>query len=215
MDINIKSVPSLESLKAYQVNRSNEVEGIRSSLYDFQTYGTAGSTQFDFFQVPQGQANKTLSDTNMEQAGTLPNPKHFLALNIQIYLLSTLPIASLGAPAAARAMNDIQDIAHAGYLEFFIGSKNYVQEAPLGRFPPRTGLIVSSSQSDATTAAAGLQSKIAYANLGGAVYSLQPPILLMPTQNFKVSLKFPTAIPVSANVRIGVVMEGVLYRLSQ
>lgn len=215
MNTNIQSLPSLESLKNYSVNRSNEVEGIRSSLYDFQTYGTAGGTQFDFFQVPQGQSSKTLADTNMEQAGTLPNPKHFLAMNIQIYLFSTLDIATLGAPAAAEAINDINDIAKNGYVEFFIGSKNYVQEAPIGRFPPRTGLIVSSSQSDATTPAAALQSKIAYANMGGGVYELKPPILLMPTQNFKVSIKFPTAVAVSANVRIGVVMEGILYRLSQ
>lgn len=215
MNLNIKSVPSLDSLKSYSVNRSNEVEGIRSSLYDFQTYGAAGGSQFDFFQVPQGQASKTLADTNMEQAGTLPNPKHFLALNMQVFVFSTLPIASLGAPAAAEAVNDIQDLAQSGYLEFFIGSKNYVQEAPISRFPSRTGLIVSSSQSDATTAGAGLQSKIAYANFGGAVYELQPPILLMPTQNFKVSLKFPTVVPVSADIRIGVVMEGILYRLSQ
>jgi hypothetical protein len=215
MNLNLKTLPSLNDLKSYSVNRSNEVEGIRSSLYDFQTYGTGGSTQFDFFQVPQGQSGKTLADTNMDSAGVLPNPKHFLATNIQVYLFPSLAIASLGAPAAAEALNDIQDIAQAGYLEFFIGSKNYVQEAPIGRFPPRTGLVISSSQSDATSPAAGLQSKIAYGNLGGAVYELNPPILLMPTQNFRVSLKFPTAVPISASLRIGIVMEGILYRLSQ
>jgi hypothetical protein len=90
-----------------------------------------------------------------------------------------------------------------------------VQEAPLGRFPPRTGMVLSSSASDQTTAAAASQLRNAYANFGGATYELTPPILLTPTQNFKVSLNWPTAVAISAAARIGVVMEGVLYRLSQ
>lgn len=215
MDYNLNKIPKLSDLQAYNVNRPNDYEGIRSSLYDFQAYAIGGQTQLDFYQVPQGQSGKTLVDTNMEAAGSLPNPKHFFALNMQIYFFPGQEIATFGAQAAAEALNDVYDVMKSGYVEFYIGSKNYVQEAPIGRFPPRTGMIVSSSLADATTPGATMQSKIAYGNFGGAVYQLQPPILLTPTQNFKVSIKWPAAVPLSVAGRIGVVMEGILYRLSQ
>lgn len=215
MNTNIASIPSLNDLKSYNVNRSNEVEGIRSSLYDFQSYAQAGQTELQFFQVPQGQSSKSLADTNMELAGSLPNPKHFLVMNIGIYFFPAGDPAQFGAQAAAENVNDTWDVLKSGYVELFIGSKNYVQEAPIGRFPPRTGMVLSAALSDQTTAGANMQSRIAYANFGGAPYEVKPPILLMPTQNFKVSIKWPTAVAISAAARIGVVMEGILYRLSQ
>lgn len=208
-------LPALADLQRYNVNRPNDYEGIKSVLYDFQTYAQAGQSGLDFFQVPQGQGGKTLADTNMESAGSLPNPKHFLVTNIQVYFTPGVPVAAFGAQGVAAYLNDVQALANSGYLEFFIGSKNYVQEGPIGVFPPRTGLIVSSSVADQTTAAADSQSRIAYGNLGGAIYQLTPPILLTPTQNFRVSMRWPTAVSVSAAARIGVRMEGILYRLSQ
>jgi hypothetical protein len=41
--------------------------------------------------------------------------------------------------------------------------------------------------------------------------------MLAPTQNFNVTLNFPTAVatPSGQNARIGVVLDGLLYRLSQ
>lgn len=211
----MQNLPALSELQKFNVNRPSEYEGIKSVLYDFQQYAAAGQTQLDFFQVPQGQGGKTLADTNMEAAGSLPNPKHFLVTNIQVYFKPNIDVAVFGAQAAAEYINDVQDVANSGYLEFFIGSKNYIQEGPIGVFPPRTGLIVSSSLADGTTLAAASQSRIAYANFGGAIYQLQPPILLTPTQNFRVSLKWPTVQAISTTARIGVRMEGILYRLSQ
>lgn len=215
MNLNLKALPSIEDLQQYSVNRRGQLEGIRSVLYDFTTYAQAGQTSLDFFQVPSGQSSKTQADTNMETAGSLPNPKHFLVTNIQAYFFPAGDPSQFGAGAAAENVNDVFDVMKSGWIEFFIGSKNYVQEGPIGRFPPRTGMIVSAALADASTAAANLQSRIAYANFGGAPYDLSPPILLAPTQNFKVSMKWPTAVAISAAARIGVVMEGILYRLSQ
>lgn len=215
MNLNLKAIPSLSDLTQYSVNRAGQLEGIRSSLYDFVSYAQAGHTSLDFFQVPQGQSGKSLADTNMETAGSLPNPKNFLVTNVQVYFYPAGDVAQFGAQAAAENLNDVWDVMKSGWLEFFIGSKNYVQEGPIGRFPPRTGLIMSSSVADQSTIAANLQTRNAYANFGGAPYELTPPILLTPTQNFRVSLKWPSAVPISADARIGIVMEGVLYRLSQ
>jgi hypothetical protein len=208
-------LPALSDLMQYNVNRVGEAEGVRSSLYDFQTYAQAGQTELNFFQVPVGQSSKTLADTNMSIAGSLPNPQYFLITNIQVFFYPAGDIAQFGAQAAAEGLNDVWDVSKSGYAELFIGSKNYVQEGPIGRFPPRNGLIVSAALADQTTAGATMQSRIAYGNMGGAVYEMKPPILLTPNQNFRFSLKWPTAVALSAAARIGCVMEGFLYRLSQ
>lgn len=215
MNINFSPIPALDKLQSYNVNRQGQFEGIRSSLYDFQAYAQAGQTELNFFQVPVGQSSKTLADTNMSSAGQLPMPQNFLIANIQIYFFPAGDPSAFGAQAAAEQPNDVYDVMKSGWVELFIGSKNYVQEGPIGRFPPRTGMVLQSSLADATTAGANMQSRIAYANFGGAPYDVQPPILLTPNQNFKVSVKWPTAVAVSAAARIGVVMEGILYRQSQ
>lgn len=207
--------PSLESLAAYDVNRSGAYEAVKASLYDFQTYAQAGQTQLNFFQVPVGQSSKTFEDTNMEVAGSLPAPKNFFVTGIEVfYFPGTLP-AVYGAQAVAAPINDVYKVSKSGWLDFYIGSKSYLQEAPIGRFPAKNGLIVSAALSDTTTAGATQQNRVQYANFGGRPYDLQPGILLRPTQNFRVSLNWPTALAVTADSRIGVVLSGILYRQSQ
>ncbi len=212
---NITNIPTLEQLQAYNVNRPGDIEGIRSSLYDFQTYPQAGSSKLTFFQTPQGQAGKTLVDTNMETAGSLPAPKRFLVESIEVYFFPGSPVATFGAQAAALNVQDCYELAQSGYLDFYIGSKSYLQEAPIGRFPPSNGLSVSAAVADATTAAADSQTLVDYARFGGMVYRMDPPILLVPTQNFNVSLNWTTPAALNSAGRIGVVMKGILYRNSQ
>ena len=40
----LQQIPSLGDLQQYNVNRPGQIEGIRASLYDFQTYANAGTT---------------------------------------------------------------------------------------------------------------------------------------------------------------------------
>lgn len=211
----ISKAPALSSLKAYEVNRAGQYEAIAASLYDRQNYAVAGQSQLNFFQTPVGSSSKTFEDTNMELSGTLPNPKHFLVTGIEIYAVSSLNHATLGAPAAQEQINDIIDIAKSGWLDFFIGSKSYLQDAPLNKFPPSCGISVSGSMSDATTAAAALNNRIAIAQFGGKPYDVSPPILITPQQNFKVSLNWGTNVAISAEVRLMVSLKGILYRQSQ
>jgi hypothetical protein len=207
MSLKLTQLPTLDQLTAYSVNRPGQLSGLRWELYDFQTYAAAGVTQQDFFQVPQGQSSKTLADTNMEAAGTLPNPKAMLVTDIQIFFTPTGDISA--AAAVSEQANDVRDFyMGAAYLEFFIGSTNFVQQGPLVRFPPRNGLV---GWSDVGTGAF----MVNYTAAGGAPYLVEPQIKLEPTQNFKVSLKFPVAIPTATTARVGVVLGGYQYRLSQ
>jgi len=220
------NIPSHAELQRYSVNRHNEPEAYRQSLYDFQTYANAGSTQFTFFQNPVGQGGRTSADTNMEQAGALPSPKAMLVQSIEVVLFPGVnPVTENNTTTAAAVesnfTNDVYALQKAGYLDFFIGSKSYLIEAPLGRFPPKTRLhtqfgfgvqIAQASAADQTAQVSG-----DYACFDGRPYMVNPWILLTSTQNFKVTLNFPTAVslPSGQDARIGVILDGISYRLSQ
>ena len=220
------NIPSFDSINRYAVNRGGEYEATRQTLYDFQTYAAAGSTQFTFFQQPVGQGGKTLADTNLEVAGSLPAPKHLLVQSIEVYLFPGVNPVTVNNAAdtvvdATNFANDVYALQQSGWLDFFIGSKSYLTEAPIGRFPPKTclktefGFGVQIGQA----AAADLVGQISgdYAVFSGRPYHISPWILLTPTQNFNVTLNFPTAValPSGQDARVGVVLDGILYRLSQ
>ncbi len=233
------SIPPLSlAREKYAVNRLDAAEGIRQSLYDFQLYPTAGATQFTFFQLPQGQGLsshqgnagnvKGLWDTNMESAGQLPNPKRYLMESIEIVFepgsvstantftsISPIAFATAAAPAVGAHITDVNLLRQTGYLALFIGSKFYLQEAPIGRFPPKaraefTGGVASNSATLGEVIVGNVK-------WDGRPYFLEPAIFLESTQNFSVQINFPNAIatPSGFNARIGVIIDGYLYRNSQ
>src|SRR5262245_24300706 len=118
----------IDSLAAYNPNRAGAIESVWQPFYDFQTYVQAGQTQLAFFQVQQGSAGKTLSDTNMTNQGMFPAPTMFLVTGIQVVFIPGSTSSQVGT-AAARALNNLNDVvavANSGYLEFSIGSKVYL-----------------------------------------------------------------------------------------
>lgn len=213
------NIPQLEDLLNYDVNRRGEYEGIRQSFYDFTTYDAAGQTELQFFQTPKGQGGKSIEDTNMTSAGQLPQPQHFLVESIEIYLFpGDSPVnITVGALAPSNFSNDMYAVAQQGALDFFIGSKSYLIEAPLNRFPPKTKMEANYAVDTQQAAAAAEQYTSDYAAWVGRPYYLDPPVLLVPNQNFAVTLAWRTAValPSGTDARIGVVLDGLLYRQSQ
>jgi hypothetical protein len=236
----IMATPTLADLQRYRVNRAGEPEVVRQSLYDFQVYPTAGQTQLTFFSQPVGQGKtsssgatagsaKTRADTNMELAGQLPRFKNQLVECIEVYwsagsvsTTDTFTLANITAFAATAAaavgggkVNDINAIAVTGSVQFFIGSKIYLEEAPIGRFPPKTRLEVEAAvaSNSATTA----EVIVSNAYMAGRPYYLEPPVVLTDSQNFNVQCNWPVAIatPSGFNGRIGVVLDGYLFRAAQ
>jgi hypothetical protein len=211
-------IPTLAALQEFDVNRRGEYEGIRQTFYDTTTYAAAGQTQLQFFQTPKGQLGKTVADTNMTVAGQLPQPQHFLVESIEILLFPGGDISTLGdATAASQFANDMYDVAKSGSLNFFIGSKTYLEEAPLGRFPPKTKLGVVGAKALSPTTVTDTDLQADYACWSGRPYYLDPPVLLVPNQNFSVTLSWPAAValPSLVDARIEVVLDGILYRQSQ
>ncbi len=216
------TIPNLAELQSYAVNRKGQYEGIRQTLYDYQTYAAAGQTSLSFFQVPVGQGGKTVADTNIEVAGSLPQPKHFLVESIEIRFWPGVdPVTVVTTIAESEFTNDVYTFSKSGSLNFFIGSKTYLEEAPVGRFPPKTKLeatfAVALEFKQAAAANAEEQVTMDLSYMCGRPYFINPATLLIPTQNFKVSLNWPVAValPSGQDARIGVVLDGILYRQSQ
>lgn len=222
-------VPGKQQLAQYVVNREGW-ECIRQSLYDFQAYAAAGVTNLTFFALPLGQGTavlgagvKTLSDTNMNLAGQLPANQEFLVQSIEVAFLPTTPTvaaampAATGAVAAAVLVNDAYIFRRAGNLQFIIGSKPYLNEAPLGRFPTKTNFEVAGAFSDTTTTGAAQNNRLAFGKQDGRPYMLHPAsLLLTSSQNFSVTLTWPEGAQAISNpAKVGVILDGFLYRRSQ
>lgn len=216
------NVPNRQALSQYVVNREGW-EAIRTTLYDTQAYAAAGVTQLSFFSLPIGQGGKTLSDTNMNLAGQLPTNQEFLVQSIEVTFYPATPTVAAGMPAvfgaqlAATSINDAYIFRRSGNLQFVIGSKPYLQEAPLMKFPSKSDFTLSAALSDITTAGANMQSRIGYATAAGRPYMLHPASLLLTSnQNFSITLNWPEGVQAITNpARVGVVLDGFLYRRSQ
>lgn len=238
----LSRAPQLSDALNYAVNRPGAAEVIGQSLYDLQLYATAGAIQFNFFQNPVGQGlsaspgnagnPKTFADTNMSLAGSLPSPQMFLVTNIQITMepgsvatastftpqrpYSFVAVPTAAVPVSAAAANDVSAVLESGWLELVIGSKTFLREAKINRFPPKaqTGINGSALASNsATTGALAL----AWAQAYGEPYPIDPPLLIPSNQNFSVTVNFPVVIatPSGFNGRIGCFLDGYQYRSVQ
>ena len=215
-------------------------EAIRQSLYDFQIYPQAGSQFLSFFQSQIGQGltsapgavagtNKTAADTNMALSGQLSNGLVQLVESIEVmfypgsvatantYTLDNLTIfAAVSAVAPSAQIDDTNAFYRSGSLSFTVLAKKYVEEAPIGRFPPKAAIHVEGAvaTNSATTSEVGWAA--AYA--GGQVRMLDPlGVTLQSTMNFNVTLTWPglVAMPSGFNGRVGVILDGFQGRASQ
>ena len=196
--------PRVSAARKFDVNRAGQVESVYQPLYDYQTYDKAGVTSMSFFQLPVGQAGKTLADTNMESAGSLPAPKEMLVTHIEVVYFPGSP-----PTAGSQHWDDMWTIFKSGYLDFFIGSKSYLIDGPVGKF--------SNSFRLGGAAAVGAN-EIGYAAFAGPLYEITP-IKLVANQNFNVTLRWPTPVPTTGanplDGKIGIILGGFQYRLSQ
>lgn len=220
-----RRLPSPEEFARYGVNLSGTSDIIWQPQYDSALYAAAGQGQLNFFTQPIGQGvtshpggagTKTLADTNLTLQGQLPTPQKFLAVGIEIQIYSGLnpgrgPVAQ---NTAGQMWNDIMAISRGGVLQYTVGTKPILQEAPLGNFPQQTFLEGEVALSDATTAGANLLSQVEYAAIRGRTYAIQP-TGIPSGQNFSVQLSWPNVVALpsaNATTRIFVRLLGWLAR---
>lgn len=214
--MSLVNAPSFEELNAYDVNVVGKYEVNRQTLYDTVTYnGAAGQSSLTFFQLPVGQGGKTVQDTNMTSAGSLPSPVNFLIESIELILIPGGPVFSEEA-AENTYFQDVWQFKNNGSLRLTIGDKSQLLEAPLGVFPPKTTLDVAAAVSLANPDEAQ-DVNFVFADMVGRPYYIDVPLLLRPTQNFDVKLdwKVPLPMPSTQNARIVCKLDGLRYRLAQ
>lgn len=234
-----QAIPSLAQVKSYSTTGSG-LEGVRQSLYDHLLYATAGQTQFNFFSQQRGSGfttalggvagtPKSIADTNLDVQGMLPSGKAFCATSVEVTFYagsvstantytpaSPVLFNSTAAAAVAAAVADVNSFYQSGSLQFYIATKVVLEEAPLMRFPPKCFLNL-----DAAIALAGTNGQpeafgVASVKASGRPYMLEPPIYIEPNVNFVCALNFPAAVatPSGFNARVGVILDGYLYRLA-
>lgn len=232
----------LTELAAYGIMDPSAIVVNRQPLYDRLVYDDAGHVQLNFFQLPIGQGSssatggtgavKTRDDTNMESAGQLPSPKMFLATSIEVIFepgsistanaWSPIDIAYLTNASAASvnvvqeigAQNDVARILQSGWLDFFVGDTSQLQNARLDSFPPKTRIEANAAQM--VSGNLGI-SGLMMTRATGRPFFLNPPVLLMPNVNFRVSLNWGVAVVTATgdNARITVRLDGFQYRRAQ
>lgn len=233
-EMEMAGAPAFSDLKTFAVMRPDAVEAVRQPLYDTILYPTAGQTQLRFFQTPQGQGSsaqqgaantpKTLADTNMELAGQLPNPKAFLCTSIEVIFdpgsVSTAntytPIApASGTVGIVTGQNDIWNVLTGGWLDFFLISKSYLQNARLDSFPPKSHVAFDGAI--ATTVAASTPTLGVSGRSIGRPFYVNPPVLILPNTAFNLTANWPVAVatPSGFNGRILVRLDGFTYRNAQ
>lgn len=220
-------IPTRSQLDAYNVNRQGW-EGITQALYDSNAYPAAGQNVLSFFNLPIGQGTgvgggtKTLSDTNMTLAGQMAANTEFLIQSIEVIFQPSRPAVAGGNPSEFHVaainplVNDSYLFWQGGNLVLTIGSKDYLQEGPLGVFPPKAWFEVQGAYSDTTTAGLGQTNQLNFASARGRPYLLKAALRLVSNQNFGVTLNWPEGKAAITNpARVFVRLDGVFYRRSQ
>lgn len=230
----------LQNFRAGRVVSTDQSDIRKARLYDYQLLPAGGAQQLSFFQNPIGQgitsslgapvgSAKTIFDTNMQLPGQLPNGQAFLVESIEVKFFAgssnaantfaaaaANPFAAVAAGAVLAQAQDFRTVQQSGILEFNILNKLYVQDGPLGDFPPkaRGKIDASIASNSATTAEVGA---IDAAADGRPYFLSKTELLLQPMVNFSVVIRWPAAIPLPStfNGRIGVVLDGYLAQATQ
>jgi hypothetical protein len=192
------------AFRTSRVNVPNMTESIWQPLYDYQPLLAAGAVQQSFFQVPIGQGGKTLNDTNMELAGQIPAGQAFQITGIQVELY---PGVDVDSATRTQFANDVYNFYKSGNLILRIGSKDFIRQGNLMKFAPVNRLSVDSATGLAAQA-------ISYASAVGREFVTEG-LLLESSQNFSVQLNNLAALPSAQNARLGVTLNGFLFRNAQ
>lgn len=233
--MNLPKIPNLNQAARFGDPMVPGFDVIEGSLFDYMVYPTAGSTQFQFFALPQGQGlsscqgfagnAKTPQDTNMKIGGQLATGYNFLVQAVEVDFepgsvstastftpLAPQEFAVAAASTVQRGVADVNALRVGGGLVFNVSSKEFINDAPLGLFPPmnKLNLDVAVASNSATVG----EVLVAHARFGGRAYSLNIPRFIGSGQQFSVTLNFPAVVatPSGFNGRIGVRLRGLHYR---
>lgn len=201
--------PQLRELLQFRVNIPDAVEVLYEPLYNYLDYPAAGQREFIFFKQQIGVDGATLASTNMDAAGQMPKGRRFLVTGMEVDLL--LDPTDFDDNVVPAYIVDYYAIMTArAYLQFTIGSKPYMRQAPLIKFPPsqKIGGYISANVAAGTFGAG-------YAVGDGKPMDIVD-VVLESNQNFDVGIVFDDLVPITATpARLGMTLRGYLFRNAQ
>lgn len=222
-----RQILTQEALNAHVTQLATQ-DIIWAPLYDSTTYvGTTGHTNLTFFTNPIGQGvtsspnaagPKTIADTNMTAAGQLTQGNDFYMVGQEvIFYPGVVPGQNEAFAGVGEFLNDTYTFSKAGVLTLAIGSnRSYIQDGPLGMFPPLTRLAVASALAGGNGTGTLALAEVTYAAMGGAPYNITP-VYLTATLGFQETLSWPAAVPLPSgvNARLFCRLDGWLIRNAQ
>ena len=168
------------------------IEPIVQPLYDVVTLATTLATDNLFFAVPRGQTGKTFRDTNIDTAGSLPSPKIFVILNLNIN------VSQDGASSLANQVTDLNDILYQTAFNLFIGTKDYLN-VPTYMLPSNYGIRANFGGAATDTSAYH----------GGPIFRTErKPITIPPQQNFSANIQPKGTVTLNATRDVWCIMGG-------
>jgi hypothetical protein len=146
----------------------------------------------------------------MRSAGQIPKGQQFVITSVQVELfLDGDDIQDAGDPD--QYLRDYHNVmTGSANLQLEIGSKDYLQQGPLNKFPPEQNVDASIALGTGNAALEGSS----YAVGGGNTFNIVP-VTLTSNQNFSVTINFDTAIAINADARFGVTLNGYKFRNAQ
>lgn len=186
------------------------MERLHQPLYDsvIFTASVNVANPLVFFTVPLGQSSKTLLDTNMKSGGALPAPQVFEVMGISI---GCFPQET---GTTAVDVDDLREVLHKAYFQFFIDSKEMFTMAPLAKLPAGGGIHASAYGTGAATLTVGDVGN-GEANAHN-IYTLSETFVIDVQQSFRAEVHFDSTYQTSnADLKMYVYLEGILTRSVQ
>lgn len=215
LDVLPPSTFGMPDFSAFQNELRNYNEVIRWPLYSYKAYPAAGATQLTFFDQSEGTATLGRADTNMQVPGQLPGNQMQVAHSLRIF---TFPAAAdvdvIGVVGGTAALEWYRLLVTGSWAEVTISDKLYLVAAPLTLLPAGAGVGTF-----VNNPGIALANNFAHVNNGHpsneAIYRLDPPLGILPTRTFLVTLNWRALQTVTTAGRIGCVLDGWRLRAVQ
>lgn len=213
-------------MQAFAQLRGGE-EAIRYTLFHHKDF-TASTLlgPYQYFNVPIGAqdpdtgAQATQEDTNMQAASLLTAPNRMLVTKINVPIgpstATSITVGSTANGATESFKDDVTRIVWRGLFTFTLLNKEYLRLSPLGLLGSGLGVwgsIAAATTNTTTNITNALVNNGAPSSHEG--YRVFLPLETQTTFNAQISFPKSSGLTTLAAVRIGVMLNGVLYRPEQ
>ncbi len=200
-------MPDFQTFQA-ELQGYNEV--VRSALYSFVAYPTAGSLDLLFFADSQTVGRQ---NTNMETAGQLPGNQMQVVVGIRFKDIA--PFADVqvtNTTPALAAGESYRLLTNNSWIEGFVSNKLYTLVAPADFLPPGTGVGTFHTASAIAATTANFSHAQSGWPVNDSIFRQDPPLGILPTRPFQFRYRASVLNTVTTAHRVGIYLDGFQLR---